>query len=361
MASNPFDRSETESRFVLSKVDLAELSDEAHIEYLAFQNLLRAESHPDDPPRTLEAHLARRRNVPPFIELQNWEVRDTTLAGIPLIGFGEIQIAHLEENKHLASFDIQVLPERRQGGIARRLLHPMAVAAREKGRTVLMAGTNERVPAGALFLRRLGAEPGLHSHTNQLTLSEVDRAALAAYRAESAKRCQDTFELVYCQSPIPEELLAPAVALGNMVARDIPRGDLSMEPEQFTPEQMREMDRIGTASGATMMAMIAKERGSGAFVALTTMDWRKHTPYIAAQGITGVLPEYRGRGLARYIKVAMLEHLLDHYPQVRFVRTDNADSNAAMLAVNTALGFRPYRSETHWQVPVERVLAYLAV
>ena len=33
---------------------------------------------------------------------------------------------------------------------------------------------------------------------------------------------------------------------------------------------------------------------------------------------------------------------------------------AGMLAINRALGFRPYRSETIWQVPTERVLAYLA-
>lgn len=349
-----------ESPFVLNKVDLSTLSDEAHEEYLAFLNRTRAESFPGDPPRTIEAHLAQWRNIPPFMEIQDWELRDVTHADNPIVGLGGIQIAHLKENQHIASFKITVLPERRQEGIARRLLHPIAVAAQEKGRTVLMTGSNDRVPAGESFLLRLGAEQGLHSHTNQLTLSELDRDALRTYCAEGERRCNNDFELIYCQSPIPEELLVPAVELGNQVARDIPTGDLSMETEQFTPEQMREMDQMGMASGSTMMALIAKERSSGAFVGLTTMTWRKHTPYIADQGITGVLPDYRGRGLARYLKATMLENLLEKYPEVKFVRTDNADSNAAMLAVNTALGFRPYRSETHWQIPVERVLAYLA-
>lgn len=349
----------TPPQFVLNKVDFAVLSDDAHVEYLTFQNRLRAESLPDDPPRTLEAHLARRRNVPPFIELQNWEIRDTSLPNAPIVGLGELQIAHQDENKHVASFQIQVLPERRREGIARRLLPPILSAAQEKGRTLLMAGSTARVPASESFLQRLGATPGLHSHTNQLALSDIDPAALRASRTAAEERCGETFELVYCQSPIPEELLAPAVALGNTVAQDIPIGELAIQQEQFTPEQMREMDNIGLASGARMLAMLVRDKSNGELVALTTMSWRQHTPYLAEQGITGVLPTYRGRGIARYIKVAMLQHLLEHYPDVKFVRTDNADSNAAMLAVNTALGFRPYRSEILWQVPVERVLAYL--
>ncbi|MBC7806840.1 MAG: GNAT family N-acetyltransferase, partial [Akkermansiaceae bacterium] len=339
---------------------LAALSDDAHAEYLAFDNRLRAESHPDDPPRTLEAHLARQRSIPTFLEIHHWEIRDTAIASNLIVGFASLQIAHQEENRHIASFDIDVLPERRHEGIASRLLHPLAVAASEKGRTLLMSHTHDRTPAGETFLRSIGAEPGLHSHTNQLVLPEIDPAFLKGYREEGEKRGNGDFELIRCQSPIPEELLVSAVELGNMVARDIPRGDLTMEQEQYTPEQIREMDRMGMASGATMLALIAKERSSGTFVGMTTMTWRSHTPYVAEQGITGVLPEYRGRGLARTLKAVMLEQLMESYPQVRFVRTDNADSNAAMLAINNALGFRPYRSEIHWQVPTERVLTYFA-
>jgi hypothetical protein len=42
------------------------------------------------------------------------------------------------------------------------------------------------------------------------------------------------------------------------------------------------------------------------------------------------------------------------------VRTGNADSNAAMLKINTDLGFRPYQSDNVWQIEVERVKEYLA-
>jgi RimJ/RimL family protein N-acetyltransferase len=56
---------------------------------------------------------------------------------------------------------------------------------------------------------------------------------------------------------------------------------------------------------------------------------------------TGVLPEHRGRGLARWMKAAAIRHTRDRHPGVRGLRTDTADSNAAMRRVNDALGYLP--------------------
>ena len=41
------------------------------------------------------------------------------------------------------------------------------------------------------------------------------------------------------------------------------------------------------------------------------------------------------------------------------MRTGNADLNAAMLKINTDLGFQPYMADALWQVEVQKVLDYL--
>jgi hypothetical protein len=63
--------------------------------------------------------------------------------------------------------------------------------------------------------------------------------------------------------------------------------------------------------------------------------------------------------LGRWLKAAMLDKVLKERPQVKYVRTGNADSNAAMLKINTELGFKPYTADAIWQVELQKVLDYL--
>ena len=44
-------------------------------------------------------------------------------------------------------------------------------------------------------------------------------------------------------------------------------------------------------------------------------------------------------------------------PEVRFIRTGNADSNQPMLNINYEMGFRPYRSWTTYMLDVSQALA----
>ena len=59
----------------------------------------------------------------------------------------------------------------------------------------------------------------------------------------------------------------------------------------------------------------------------------------AANAFTGTLPDYRGRGLGRLVKLAVVRRLAE-LGIVRLL-TVNHDENAAMLAINERLGFAP--------------------
>ncbi|HEY8597775.1 MAG TPA: hypothetical protein VIL85_05050 [Thermomicrobiales bacterium] len=56
----------------------------------------------------------------------------------------------------------------------------------------------------------------------------------------------------------------------------------------------------------------------------------------------------------------MLDKVLHERPQFRFIRTSNADSNAAMLAINHQLGMKPYIANTIWQVNLGVIGRYRA-
>jgi len=112
-------------------------------------------------------------------------------------------------------------------------------------------------------------------------------------------------------------------------------------------------------SGIVAEHMAVRERATGRLAGITEVAWHPNRPEILQQRGTGVLAEYQNLGLGRWLKAAMLEKVLNERPQVRRVRTGNADSNAPMLKINTELGFRPYISHQIWQIELAQVQAYL--
>ena len=67
------------------------------------------------------------------------------------------------------------------------------------------------------------------------------------------------------------------------------------------------------------------ERATGKFAGYSETVWNPNRPEQLRQDMTGVFPQYRGKGLGRWLKAAMLEKVLRERPQVKFVRTGNAD------------------------------------
>ena len=51
--------------------------------------------------------------------------------------------------------------------------------------------------------------------------------------------------------------------------------------------------------------------------------------------------------------------MLKIHPEIKFVRTQNADSNAAMLRINNELGFKPYMTSILWQMDIEQAMEYV--
>jgi GNAT superfamily N-acetyltransferase len=128
---------------------------------------------------------------------------------------------------------------------------------------------------------------------------------------------------------------------------------------RMTPERLRQWEKNLLARGYQRWTFYLRHRASGKFAGYTETVWNPSRPEILRQDMTGVFPQYRNKGLGRWLKAAMLDKVLQERPQVKYVRTHNADTNAAMLKINTELGFRQYLADTAWQVELQKVLEYL--
>jgi GNAT superfamily N-acetyltransferase len=335
--------------------DLRNATDDEVAAFNRCSNQMRAERLPDDPPIPVEETLQTLRNLPDFIQLAVWTASSPERG--EMVAYGLAQYS-LEDNLHMAQFAISVLHEFRRRGLGRELLSRIVQVAGEQNRRLLITDTTDRIPAGEAFMRRIGAERGLETHTNQLAIADLDRDLLRQWQ-ERAKDRAAGFELGLWEGRYPEEEIDAIVQLHGLLNQQ-PFGDLEIEDFTYSAEHLRQTEASIFARGNERWTLYVREVESGQFAGYTEVLWNPNRPAIIDQGMTGVFPEYRNRGLGRWLKAAMLDKILTERPQAKFVRTGNADMNAPMMKINSELGFKPYIAEIVWQVETGKVEEYLS-
>ncbi len=311
------------------------------------------EYHPDDAPRSRQELELEWRNLPPALAAHRWGLWD----GDQAVGRGGVWIWTEETNQHLASFNLYVLPAYRREGWGKQLLASVVAPARQAQRTLLMTQTSSRIPDGEGFLRHLDAKAGLQQRESQLLMADVDRALVAQWLAEGPVHAPG-FALEFVNGPYPEHDLDAICRVLDAI-NDAPRGELDLDDWRPTPQRLREWDENNAIRGFVRWTVFARDLTTGTLAGWTEVLYNPRQPTLLFQLGTGVLPAYRGKRLGRWMKAAMLERIVADLPQVTRIRTGNAVTNAYMLDINIALGFKPYQIETSWQIPTDKVVAYV--
>jgi mycothiol synthase len=321
-------------------------------ELYAVRGELHAEATPGDPRMPLAGEIAEARHLPAFEDAIVLVARDPAGA---ILGYASGLWSYLPGWDHVLWSHVAVLPGARRQGLGRLLLDRAAAAAERRGLRLVTGRTRDNVPAGAAFCAAMQAEKAMVAEENRLDLHSVDRALVGRWLADGPRRAPG-YRLQFIAGPTPPELADEAAAVLN-VMNTAPRENLDVGDIRITPELLRQHDEAASAMGAERRAYYAVEEKSGRFVGLSDITVRPELPDRVPVGDTAVDPAHRGQGLGKWLKAAITRHILDDLPQVRWVITWNAGSNAPMLAINHALGFRAVAVYTTWQLPVEALLA----
>jgi mycothiol synthase len=245
--------------------------------------------------------------------------------------------------------DVLVRRDHRRQGIGARLLAAICEETVKEGRSVLTWSTFDAVPAGDAFARRVGARPGRVNRTSESVLADVDWTMVESWA--QAERARDLgYRLEMVDGVFPEHLRADAATFHHIM-QTAPREELDVGDVLIDAAFVAELDRALVEAGRTRWTAFVRDAAETC-VGGTEVTFEPWDPDVVLQQNTGIDPAHRGLGLAKWAKAAMLRRIRAERPDAARVRTDNAFSNAPMLAINDALGFKVISTRTEWQADV---------
>jgi RimJ/RimL family protein N-acetyltransferase len=205
------------------------------------------------------------------------------------------------------------------------------------GRTRFFTGGPES-DAGRRFAESRGYALASVGMDRRVDLGEVSAEAVQAAYTEAEPHAR-AYDLVRLAGPIPDELMDVYVEAVSAI-NDAPLDDLEIEDEVFDADRVRQYEQGQLMGGRRLYRVLARHRDTGVVAGHTVVVVHSDRPRFAGQHDTTVVRAHRGHRLGLLLKADMMRWLRDVEPELRTIDTQNAASNAHMIAVNERLGYR---------------------
>jgi GNAT superfamily N-acetyltransferase len=319
--------------------------------WLAFHDYMRLRAEEEDPGDPAIDDATRQRDMlidwPLFEAHRILALIDDQIVGSLAMWTRRPGTADYEAHARLISADAGVRKCARRQGVGTVLVGELAAFMRSRGITT--ATLSARVGDGTSFLASLAAAEKHRVTENRLDLTRVDYGMLQAWEQGAGLIEGLTWEIHTPRVPLNRyETLIPQL---NVMLNSQPLGTLELPPFRFDLEQIRAWYAHMDAHGGdhTMALLCAGDE----IAAVSEASWVSILPDRAFQNLTAVSPAWRGLGLAKAVKARLLRVVRERRASVRWIITSNANVNAAILAINTQLGFALHREVRTFQIALE--------
>jgi GNAT superfamily N-acetyltransferase len=263
-----------------------------------------------------------------------------------------------------------VLPSHRRRGVGSRLLLAAEEAARDLGRSTVVAysdhpdaggapidGPMLRAPDGDALLPASVPAAGFAAAYG-FSLAQLERVSsldlagrIEGFRRELAaittRASAGGHRLELWTDRAPDDLVDAYAAARERMVLDVPAGGVTIDEERWDAARVREHESASLDGGMSLL-VAAAVTPDGVVAGYTELVLPRGRD-IAYQYDTLVVGAHRGHGLGMLVKLANLVRLAEIAPERSVVYTWNADENEHMLAINIALGFRRCGLEAAWQ------------
>jgi GNAT superfamily N-acetyltransferase len=244
-----------------------------------------------------------------------------------VVGWAEASFNWAQERTDAATVWAGVATDQRGRGLGGALFAAAEAHALARGATALRSEA-EAGSSGASFLEARGFQRMREEVFSAVDLGQADLSRLTTLESQHAA---EGFRLSPLAAVLdrPRELFALYAAAEADVPSDNPH--TGMAYDEFLDQSLRSpmLDHEGSyvvldGEKPVSLAWILADRESGD----------------AVHDMTGTLPEYRRRGLARLCKLATIRWAIEN--GIERLMTSNDGQNEAMLGLNRELSYRPF-------------------
>jgi mycothiol synthase len=315
------------------------------------------EDNPQDPPPRREERQRYMKSPNPDLDVHWWwslMPPDDRVIGIGYLYAENEKSAAFAENRHIAHINLYIRSDWRDINMEQAFAGALARQAQEMGKSLVRVECSS--PCMFDFWNSLGGKVAAERHTNRLDLRTVDWSLMYSWCLDGQRKAPgvttETFHAV------PEKDIEQYTRLYSDLYNLSYLDDVSQHYRE-TPASRRKRESF-LGEYYIWTTKITRE-ADGEISGLTESFYPLDEPYHVEQELTAVLPQYRGRGLGKWLKAEMALYIRDQYPAVCFIDTHNTNKNAPIMAINTQMGFKPYRSENYYEFSTEALLAQLHI
>jgi GNAT superfamily N-acetyltransferase len=246
-----------------------------------------------------------------------------------LAGVG--QFSQSNENYDPRKFDLEVSvhPELRRRGIGAALFEQVVQTIEPFEPIQLLMGVREDRADAIRFVTSRGFTENMREWESRLDTRTVDGELLVGCRERLREHGLEIRTLAELQASDPE-WGRKLHALKTAIDRDIPSVDPATETD--FDHWLQAMQKNPNLIPEARFFAVDGDRLVG-----ESSLFRPLAGQYLDTGVTGVLPEYRRRGIALALKLCAIQYAREQ--GVAEIRTWNATTNQAMLSINVALGF----------------------
>jgi GNAT superfamily N-acetyltransferase len=296
---------------------------------------IATEFWPDEPILSDAETRKEIQHINPLVEIRRWVAMEgKEVAGLIRAVFRRPDAPNAADHARFLWAGGGVRANSRRRGVGSLLLREVHGLMHALDKTVLTM-TAQTEP-GHAFMKHIGAVEK-HSTVEQ-------RAVFADLDWPRLRQWEDgvtAHGLVWERHAgrVPRDVLVSLLPVFTALFADVPLGGLEMAPIRWEMNGYdlwyETLERVGGAHHLVLLR--APDR---TVAGLSEAGWDARAPGIVRQQLTAVARPWRGLGVARALKAAMLRQVHEAHPEATMIGTNNAEVNAPILSINARVGFK---------------------